>query len=78
MFKFRVSAKKANPKTFEVYDSDRESVKFANCVEIPDGYKMEIKTVKFAYNVEIPDEYKKTYPKTFEVCYNNRVWENRS
>jgi len=32
--------KKKNPRTFEVYNSDRESVKFANCVEIPDEYEM--------------------------------------
>ena len=35
---------------------------------------MEIKTVKFANYVEIPDEYKMTYPKTFSVCDDNRVY----
>ena len=45
MLKFRMSAKK-NPRTFEVYNSDRESVKFANCVEIPDEYEMEIMSAK--------------------------------
>ena len=34
------------PMTFEVYNSDRESVKFANCVEIPDEYEMEIMSAK--------------------------------
>ena len=38
--------KKKNPRTFEVYNSDRESVKFANCVEIPDEYEMEIMSAK--------------------------------
>ena len=46
MLKFRMSAKKKNPRTFEVYNSDRESVKFANCVEIPDEYEMEIMSAK--------------------------------
>ena len=46
MLKFRMSAKKKNPTTFEVYNSDRESVKFANCVEIPDEYEMEIMSAK--------------------------------
>jgi hypothetical protein len=46
MLKFRMSAKKINPTTFEVYNSDRESVKFANCVEIPDEYEMEIMSAK--------------------------------
>jgi len=41
-----MSAKKINPRTFEVYNSDRESVKFANCVEIPDEYEMEIMSAK--------------------------------
>jgi hypothetical protein len=60
MLKFRMSAKK-NPRTFEVYNSDRESVKFANCVEIPDEYEMEIMSAK-----------KKKNPKTFEVYNSDR------